>query len=121
MPPIGTGLPTERWPTARLGEKSFGIFRPNGPPESKSDSLERLAGWEPHHLPAEGQIDSVRRKTALASVSVETLRQSRLIMVDVTTREFSASEKQGRVPLSCCALSPLSRPRRPHVPPTRCR
>jgi hypothetical protein len=30
MPPIGTGLPTERWPTARRGEKSFGIVRTMG-------------------------------------------------------------------------------------------
>ena len=40
-------------------------------PESKSDSLERLAGWEPPPT-RQGQIDSMRRKTALASVSVET-------------------------------------------------
>jgi hypothetical protein len=37
-------------------------------------------------------------------------------MVDVTTRELSASEKQGSVVLSCCALGRLSRGGHPRGP-----
>jgi hypothetical protein len=38
------------------------------PAESKSDSLERLLRPGVTHLPAEGQIDSTGRKTALATM-----------------------------------------------------
>src|SRR5262245_57865968 len=47
------------------------------PPESKSDSLVRFVGWR-FLAPAQGQIDSTGRKTALASILGQTTRLAAL-------------------------------------------
>jgi hypothetical protein len=54
---------TKRWPSVRLGGKSFDIFRTNGPPQSKSDSLERFPGsGVTHHQPRAKSIPRAEKR-----------------------------------------------------------
>ena len=98
---------TKRWPSVRLGgdhSTSSGLTARHS---------QNLTHWSVFRVrsthPGGARSIPCAEKRPWRRCPLRRGRQSRLIMVDVTTRELSTSEKQGSVVLSCWALGRLSR------------